>query len=69
MDLMKYVIAGGISLVIGIIAVFMGNLLSGILIFVLLFGGYVMWNVVKSIKDEPKDVTLTPPSNTPQKDN
>ena len=69
MDLMKYVVVGGISLVIGIIAVFMGNFLSGLLIFILLFGGYIMWNVLKGIKEEPKEITLTPPESTPRKDN
>ena len=30
----------------------MGNFLSGILIFVLLFGGYILVNVVKGIEKE-----------------
>ncbi len=61
MDLVKYLIAGGISLVIGIIAMFMGNFLSGILIFILLFGSYIMWNILKNIKDVPPKDTSTPP--------
>lgn len=61
MDLVKYLIAGVVSLVIGIIAMFMGNFLSGILIFILLFGSYIMWNVLKNVKDVPPRDTSTPP--------
>jgi NADH:ubiquinone oxidoreductase subunit H len=71
MDLMKYVIAAGVSFVIAIIASFMGNLVTGILIFILLFGGYIMWNVLKVINKTP---TTTSPVKTespkvPTKDN
>lgn len=52
MDLMKYIIAAGLSLIVSIAAMIMGNFLSGILIFVLLFGGYILFNVVKGIEKE-----------------
>ncbi len=55
MDLMKYIVAAGISLIVSIAAMIMGNFLSGILIFVLLFGGYILFNVIKGIeKEEPQ---------------
>lgn len=69
MDLMKYVIVAGISLVIAVIAGFMGNWVSAVLIFILLFGSYIMWNVARGIKDDPKEVTQTPPLDTPKQDN
>lgn len=59
MDLMKYIIAAGLSLIVSIAAMIMGNFLSGILIFVLLFGGYILFNVVKGIEKE------TPQKNQP----
>ena len=70
-NLVKYAIAAVISLVVGVIATFMGNILSGILIFILIFGGYIMWNVVRGLREEPvKEVK--PPiqnNNTSPKDN
>ncbi|MDY0097488.1 MAG: hypothetical protein RBS01_04015 [Candidatus Dojkabacteria bacterium] len=56
---MKYIIAAGLSLIVSIAAMIMGNFLSGILIFVLLFGGYILFNVVKGIEKE------TPQKNQP----
>ena len=65
MDLMKYIIAAGVSFIISIAAIIMGNFLSGILIFILLFGGYILINVVKGLEKE------TPVNNppAPTKDN
>lgn len=60
---MKYVVVAGISLIIAIIASVMGNVLSGILIFVLLFGGYILWNITKVMKSNTGGVIL------PQVDN
>ena len=59
-DLMKYVIAGVVSIVLAIIAGIFGNVLTGILIFVLVFGGYIMLNIVNALKpSEPKQVNIT----------
>ena len=52
---MKYIIAAGVSLIVSVAAIIMGNFLSGILIFILLFGGYVLINVVKGIEKETPD--------------
>ena len=66
-DLMKYVIAGAVSIVLGIIAGIFGNVLTGVLIFVLVLGGYIMLNIVNDLKpDEPKQVSIT---NVDQKNN
>lgn len=49
MDLLKYLIAGVGSFLLGIIVMFLSrNLLSGILLFVLLFGIYILINVLKA---------------------
>lgn len=64
MDLMKYVIVAGVSLIIGALAMIMGNVLSGILIFVLLFGGYILLNVTKVMKSETGEVVLPKVDNT-----
>lgn len=76
MDLMKYVVVAGISLIIAIIASVMGNVLSGILIFVLLLGGYILWNITKVMKSNTGGVILPQVDNTkkttglnPPKDN
>ena len=66
-DLMKYVIAGAVSIVLGIIAGIFGNVLTGVLIFVLVLGGYIMLNIVNDLKpSEPKQVSIT---NVDQKNN
>ncbi|NLZ24660.1 hypothetical protein GX888_02880 [Candidatus Dojkabacteria bacterium] len=63
MDLLKYIIAGAIALVLGIVVWIMGNFLSGILIFILLFGGYIMWNVLQNVNEnappEEKDKNIS----------
>jgi hypothetical protein len=58
MDLLKYIIVAVIALLVGLGAWVMGNLLSGILVFLLIIGSYVMFNIVKDIQDEPPS---TPP--------
>lgn len=55
---MKYVVVAGISLIIAVLAGVMGNVLSGILIFILLFGGYILLNVTKVMKTEAPEVAL-----------
>jgi hypothetical protein len=76
MNLMKYLVVAGISLVIAVLAGVMGNVLSGILIFVLLFGGYILLNVTKVMKTEEPQVVPTQVNRTqnttvpvPPKDN
>lgn len=50
MDLVKYIIAGGISLLLGVLAIiFSESFFSGILLFFLLFGAYILVNVLKTI--------------------
>ena len=59
-DLMKYVIAGAVSIVLAVIAGIFGNVLTGVLIFVLVFGGYIMLNIVNDLKpSEAKQVNIT----------
>ena len=59
-DLMKYVIAGAVSIVLAVIAGIFGNVLTGVLIFVLVFGGYIMLNIVNDLKQsEAKQVNIT----------
>jgi hypothetical protein len=59
-DLMKYVIAGAVSIVLAVTAGIFGNVLTGVLIFVLVFGGYIMLNIVNDLKpSEPKQVNIT----------
>ncbi len=65
MNLMKYVIAAGVALVISIVAMFLGDFTSGLLIFILLLGGYIMWNVLNGIKSPSKEVTQGDPNRTP----
>ena len=76
MDLMKYVIVAGISLIVAVLAGAMGNVLSGILIFLLLFGGYVLLNVTKVVKSDTDEVVVpqvnkvqNPTGSVPPKDN
>ncbi len=76
MDLMKYVIVAGISLIVAVLAGAMGNVLSGILIFILLFGGYILLNVTKVMKSDTDKVvvpqvnkTQNPTGSVPPKDN
>lgn len=64
MNLVKYLIAGGVALLIAIVASFMGNIITGILVFIGLFGGYIMWNVIKNITPEQPKETVTSPKNT-----
>ena len=59
-DLMKYIIAGAVSIVLAIIAGILGNVLTGVLIFFLVFGGYIMLNIVNDLKQsEAKQVNIT----------
>lgn len=60
MDLLKYIIVAVLSLIISVAAMVMGNFLSGILIFLLLFGGYILVNVVKGIEKETPQESQTP---------
>lgn len=53
MDLVKYLVAAVVSFVAGILVWIMGNFLSGILLFVLIFGGYILWNQLKGIDKTP----------------
>jgi FtsH-binding integral membrane protein len=76
MDLVKYLIAGGISLIVAVIAGVMGNVLSGVLIFVLLFGGYILFNITNVMRTDTPEVsnplqngTSNPSSSVPSKDN
>ncbi len=64
MNLMKYLIAGGVSLVIGIAAMIMGgNIFTAVLVFVSLFGGYILWNISKNLTpDTPQNPPQNPPS-------
>lgn len=52
-NLGKYLIAAVICLVIGVVGWIMGNILTGVLLFCLLFGGYILWNVLKGIEKNP----------------
>jgi len=71
MNLVKYLVAGVVALLIAVIASFMGNILTGILVFVSLFGGYIMWNIVKNIPPETTkdDTTVTKDTSNPPMDN
>jgi hypothetical protein len=53
MDILKYIIAAGVAFVFSLIVWIMGNFLSGVLLFILLFGGYLVWNVFQNVKNEP----------------
>lgn len=60
MNILKYIIAGGLSIVLAVIAGILGNVLTGVLIFVLVFGGYIMLNIVNDLKqNEAKQVNIT----------
>ncbi|HBB64411.1 MAG: hypothetical protein UR34_C0006G0021 [candidate division WS6 bacterium GW2011_GWC1_33_20] len=60
MDLLKYLMVAVGSIILGIVvALIAHNVLSGILLVVLLFGGYVLLNVTKGLNNKP-------PENTPQ---
>ena len=75
MDLVKYLIAGGISLVVAVIAGVMGNVLSGVISFVILFGSYILLNVTKVMRSDTPEVSNPPqngisnPPSVPSKDN
>ena len=71
MNLMKYLIAGGVALLIAVVASFMGNILTGILVFIGLFGGYIMWNIINSITPQTPKNDNKPPeqTNNPPMDN
>ena len=60
MNILKYIVAGGLSIVLAVIAGILGNVLTGVLIFVLVFGGYIMLNIVNDLKQsEAKQVNIT----------
>ena len=65
MDIMKYLIVAGVSIIVAVIAGIMGNVLSGVLIFILLFGGYILFNVTKVMKSDTPEVVATQEDNTP----
>ncbi|HNW23777.1 MAG TPA: hypothetical protein PKH06_03410 [Candidatus Dojkabacteria bacterium] len=65
MNLVKYLIAGGVALLLAVFATFMGNIWTGILVFVGLLGGYIMWNILKNITPESAKEDSTPPKETP----
>lgn len=73
MDLLKYLVAAVVSFVAGILVWIMGNFLSGVLLFILMFGGYILWNALKGIEKTPiKQGEDTKPQNevaTPPQDN
>ncbi|MDX9738941.1 MAG: hypothetical protein RBT33_01065 [Candidatus Dojkabacteria bacterium] len=63
MDLVKYIIVGGICLFIGfILSILVRNIFTGIISAVLLFGGYLLWSLFNSAKKAPPTI---PPQSPP----
>lgn len=64
MDLLKYVIVGIASIIVGIIlAILVRNIIAGIGFVILLNAIYILWNYFNSVKkDVPPPQSSTPPA-------
>lgn len=57
MDLVKYIIVGGVCLFIGfILSILVRNIFTGIISAALLFGGYLLWSLYNSAKKAPPHI-------------
>ena len=64
MDLVKYIIVGGVCLFIGfILSILVRNIFTGIGSAVLFFGGYLLWSLYSSAKKAPPAIPPQGPPN------